>query len=192
MDKSNGYERIAASFIANRGQTIGMSSVLNWAKTLPPNATVLDLGCGTGMPLARVLQEEGLQVYGIDASPTMIQTFQQNFPASPAACEAVEDSLFFNRQFDAIVAWGLVFLLPTDVQQLVFKKAADALLTGGKLLFTAPAQAVSWNDMMTGHESTSLGAEQYKALLTASGLGLIEEFDDEGANHYYHAVKIDE
>ena len=131
MDKSNGYENIAASFISSRKQAIGASSVRYWAKTLLPKATVLDLGCGTGIPVSKVLMDEGMLVYGIDASPTLVQTFQQNFPNSPVTCEAVEDSLFFERQFDAIIAWGLLFLLPMDIQTLVLRKAADALSTGG-------------------------------------------------------------
>lgn len=190
MDKSNGYEDIAASFQSNREQTIGLAAVRHWAETLPSNATVLDLGCGTGMPITKVLLDEGIAVYGIDASPTMIQCFHQNFPTTPAVCEAVEDSAFFNRQFDAIIAWGLLFLLPVKTQQLVLQKAAAALPMGGKFLFTAPAQAVQWTDVLTGYESTSLGAEQYKELLAASRLLLVEEFDYEGENHYYHAVKL--
>jgi len=145
MNKSNGYEDIAAIFIKNREQAvqgIGASSVRDWAKTLPANATVLDLGCGTGIPVAKVLLDEGMRIYGVDASPTMVQTFRQNFPNTPVVCEAVEASLFFNREFDAIAAWGLLFLLPQEVQKIVIQKAGNALQTGGKLLFTAPSQRV--------------------------------------------------
>ncbi|WP_246202407.1 class I SAM-dependent methyltransferase [Spirosoma agri] len=190
MDKSNGYEDFAASFISTRQQAIGASSVRRWAKTLSPKATVLDLGCGTGIPVSKILMDEGMLVYGIDASPTLVQTFHHNFPNTPVTCEAVEDSLFFARQFDAIIAWGLLFLLPMDAQILVLRKAADALSTGGKLLFTAPSQAATWRDMMTSRTSTSLGTQAYKDLLAVWGLRLLEEFDDEGENHYYHAVKI--
>ncbi len=75
MDKSNGYEGIAAMYIKARGQTasgIGALTVHSWAKTLPPNATVLDLGCGTGIPISKVLLEEGIRVYGVDASQAMV------------------------------------------------------------------------------------------------------------------------
>lgn len=190
MDKSNGYEGIAASFVKSRANAIGASSVRYWAKTLPSKATVLDLGCGAGIPIAKVLMDEGMLVYGIDASPTLVQRFHRNFPRTPVTCEAIEDSLFFERQFDAIVAWGLLFLLPNDIQELVLRKAADALLTGGSLLFTAPSQAVTWKDVMTAQQSISLGAQAYKELLAVCGLRLLEEFEDEGENHYYHAVKI--
>src|SRR5436190_7357511 len=193
MDKSNGYEQIATIFLKGRGQAvngIGKLHVRNWARTLPANSTVLDLGCGTGIPISKVLIDEGMTVYGIDASPTLVKAFQQNFPNTPVACEAAEDSLFFHRKFDAVIAWGLIFLLPADVQEKVIQKAANALQTGGKLLFTSTAKKIDWKDAMTEQHSTSLGAEKYKELLTASGLSLIEEFEDEGENHYFHAIKI--
>ncbi|MBD2704670.1 class I SAM-dependent methyltransferase [Spirosoma sp. BT702] len=193
MDKSNGYEHNAATFIRCRSKGIdgiGAPSVRHWARSLPPNATVLDMGCGIGLPITKALVDEGLTVYGIDASPSMLQLFQQNFPTVPVACEAVEDSSFFNRQFDAIIAWGLVFLLPVETQEVAIQKMANALQAGGKLLFTAPAQELRWDDAITELESISLGAERYKALLSASGLSLSEEFDDEGDNHYYHAVRL--
>lgn len=100
MDKSNGYEDNAETFIRCRSKGVngvGAPSVRHWARSLPPNATVLDVGCGAGIPISRALVDEGLIVYGIDASPSMVQIFKQNFPNSPVACEAVEDSTFFNR-----------------------------------------------------------------------------------------------
>jgi len=192
-DKSNGYEQIAPIFIKGRGQAvngIGKSSVLKWTQTLPRKSVVLDLGCGTGIPVSMVLVNEGMTVYGVDASPRMIKAFKLNFPNNPVACEAVEDSLFFNRKFDAIIAWGLIFLLPPEVQEAVIQKAARALQTGGKFLFTATDKRSEWNDAMTDQHSISLGPEKYKELLAASGLSLIEEFEDEGENHYFNAIKI--
>ena len=186
MDKSNGYEDNAVTFIRCRSKGIngvGATSVRQWARTLPLNATVLDIGCGGGDPISKALADEGLTVYGIDASPSMVQIFKQNFPDSPVACEAVEDSSFFNRQFDAIIAWGLMFLLPKQIQEIVIPKMASALYAGGKLLFTAPSRKMKWEDAITDIESISLGAERYKAFIAASGLSIIEEFDEEGENH---------
>lgn len=193
MDKSNGYEDNAATFIRCRSKGIdgiGALSVRHWARSLPLNATVLDIGCGIGLPISKALVDEGLTVYGIDASFSMVQIFKQNFPNIPVACEAVEDSSFFNRQFDAIIAWGLVFLLSVETQEVAIQKMANALHAGGKLLFTAPSQQLKWEDAITEIESISLGSERYEELLTASGLSLIEEFEDEGENHYYHAVRL--
>jgi len=193
MDKSNGYEGVAEMFMKIRSQAIdgiGSSSVRAWARTLKPASAVLDLGCGTGLPITKTLIDEAMILYGIDASPSLVKVFQQNFPGVPVACEAAEDSLYFSRKFDGIVAWGLLFLLPEEVQVNILQKAANALLPGGKLLFTAPQKKTVWIDVLTGQLSSSLGAQQYTEIVTSSGLSLIEEFDDEAENHYYSAVKL--
>jgi 2-polyprenyl-3-methyl-5-hydroxy-6-metoxy-1,4-benzoquinol methylase len=192
-DKSNGYETHAATFMRCRSKGrngVGAQAVRGWARSLRSNATVLDIGCGAGDPITQVLVDEGLTVYGLDASQTMVTAYRQNFPKIPVVCEAVEDSLFFNRQFDAIIAWGLIFLLPEEKQEAVIQKMAIALYTGGKLLFTAPAQKMKWLDAITEIESVSLGAEKYRTLLAASGMLLMKEFEDEGENHYYLAMKV--
>jgi cyclopropane fatty-acyl-phospholipid synthase-like methyltransferase len=193
MDKSNGYERIAPIFIKGRGKAvngIGTSSVRRWTQTLTRRSVVLDLGCGTGIPVSKILVEHGMTVYGVDASPSMAMAFQENFPNMKIACEAVEDSSFFSLQFDAIIAWGLMFLIPEEAQILLIRKAALALKQNGKFVFTAPPQKISWNDAMTDEPSRSLGAVKYTETIAASGLTLIDEFEDEGENHYYDSIKV--
>jgi SAM-dependent methyltransferase len=190
-DPANGYERIAKEFLAARGRAttgIGVSAVRAWARSLPPHSTVLDLGCGSGLPLTQVLIDEGRTVYAIDASPTLVAAFRQQFPDVTVACESVEQSAFFERKFDAILAWGLWFLLPATTQLDLLQRVASALNPGGRLLFTAPAQACTWRDALTGEESRSLGAEAYRNRLTELGLSVLREYDDEGENHYYDAV----
>ncbi|MBK7428452.1 MAG: class I SAM-dependent methyltransferase [Saprospiraceae bacterium] len=193
MDKSNGYEKVATKFISHRelsNNAIGLSAVRKWARSLPKDAVVLDLGCGTGIPISKVLLDEGMEVFGIDASSTLSKAFQKNFPNAQVACDSVEDSKFFNRTFDAIISWGLIFLLSKEAQEKVINKASEALNPGGKLLFTSPSQNTEWTDVLTGHNSFSLGAEKYTEILSSSGLKLIDTFEDEGGNHYYSAIKI--
>ncbi len=192
-DKSNGYEGIAEHFVRGRGRAvngIGSSTVRGWVKSLSPGSVVLDIGCGTGIPVSKILIDEGMTVYGVDASPTLAKTFHQNFPDMPIACETVEESSFFNRQFDAIISWGLMFILSVESQMMLIKKAANALQPGGKFLFTATYDANAWNDGMTDQPSISLGADKYRKLIAAAGLSLIEEFEDEGENYYFNTTKI--
>lgn len=190
---ANGYERVAAEFLARRGSDasggIGVRHVRAWARSLPANAAVLDLGCGSGLPLTKVLVDEGLQVHGIDASPTLVAAFRRQLPGVVVACESVEDSTFFDRSFDAILSWGLWFLLPAATQLDLPRRVANALQPGGRLLFTAPQHAATWLDVMSGEESRSLGAEAYRRSLSAAGLSVLSEYEDEGDNHYYDAVK---
>lgn len=187
-DRSNGYELVAQRFMATRSN-MGEEQVRTWARSLPPHATVLDLGCGNGVPLAQALLEEGVVLCGIDASPSMIAAFRHRFPNVAAECNAVEASDLFRRTFDGVMAWGLMFLLNPESQGLVVRKVSRALVPGGRFLFTAPEQACEWRDVLTGLESVSLGAEAYCRMLSAEGLTVIGQEQDDGDNHYYLAAK---
>ena len=83
----------------------------------------------------------------------------------------------------------MLFLLPPAAQARVIGKVANALVRGGRLLFTAPQQVCEWRDSMTGRRSESLGATAYRELLETAGLLLSGETDDEGNNHYYMAFR---
>jgi SAM-dependent methyltransferase len=190
MDRSNGYEAIAADFLAHRSSGIGVSAVRAWARALAPRAAVIDLGCGPGIPITAALVAEGLNVFGVDASPSFVDAFRHNLPNTPVVCEAVQESKFFDRAFDGVLAWGLIFLLSPDDQRHLLRRIAEILVPGGRLLFTAPAQAAVWNDAMTGLESRSLGAVEYQRLLSAVGLRLTAEYEDEGQNHYFEWIVI--
>jgi 2-polyprenyl-3-methyl-5-hydroxy-6-metoxy-1,4-benzoquinol methylase len=189
-DKSNGYEEIAEAFIRARNQRIGGTTVREWSKTLSPGCPILDLGCGYGAPISQVLADEGFSLYGVDASATLLAAFRQRFPDAHAQCSPVEESDFFGRTFDAIIAWGLLFLLPAELQTIVLGRVAKALNPGGRFLFTASREVVRWNDSLTGRESVSLGAGAYANILAAEGLEVIGNASDEGENYYYFVVKL--
>jgi SAM-dependent methyltransferase len=188
-DRSNGYEAIAAEFISRRSCTIGVSVVREWARSLPRGASILDIGCGPGVPISRALIDDGFQVHGVDASPAMIAAFRERCPGAPAECRAVEEAAFFDRDFDAAVSWGLMFLLSGETQRSLVAKVARALKPGGSFLFTAPEQMCDWNDAMTGRLSISFGFAAYRVILAAEGLELVDTRSDEGENHYYIARK---
>src|SRR3954468_3104076 len=188
-DRSNGYEAIAGRFLSARNPRIGVATLREWCRSLPRGGSVLDFGCGPGVPVTQTLAAEGFVVAGVDASPTMVAAFRERFPEAAVACSPVEESDFFGRPFDGIVAVGLLFLLPADVQVVVLQKAARALRSGGRLLFTSPAEAITWRDVQTGLESRSLGREAYLGILTDAGLMPTGEASDEGDNHYYFALK---
>jgi SAM-dependent methyltransferase len=188
-DLSNGYDDEAENFIANRSSTIGVSIVRSWAQSFPAETKVLEIGCGDGIPITKTLIQEGLDVYAVDASPKLVSAFRNNFPDTPVICEAAERLHFIDQRFDAVLAWGLMFLLTAEVQKTVIQNIGNVLNGGGRFLFTSPREAVSWTDIRTGRESVSLGAFEYQSLLSSASLSLLAEYDDEGSNHYYEAEK---
>jgi len=160
-----------------------------WARTLPRGAAVIDLGCGSGFPITEVLIAEGLSVFGVNASPSFVQALRRNLPSTPVVCEAVQDSRLFDRTLYGVLAWGLIFLLSPADQRNLIQRVTDVLVPGGRLLFTSPATPIIWNDAMTGLESRSLGAEQYRRQLSGAGLSIAGVYEDEGHNHYFDALK---
>jgi SAM-dependent methyltransferase len=194
MDRSNGYEAVSEEFLVRRGSSIrstgiGVKKVRKWARTLPRGSSVIDLGCGPGFPITAVLVDEGLHVFGVDAAPSFVAAFKRNLPGIPVVCESVQESKLFDRTFDAVLAWRLMFLLQAEDQHRLIQRFAEILVPGARLLFTSTAKPAAWNDGMTGLEALSLGAEQYGKLLGAVGISVAEEYEDEGENHYFDAFK---
>ena len=186
-DPSGGWEAIASDFMASRS-AIGREVVRQWARNLPPGGDVVDIGCGSGVPVSVTLAEDDFKIFGIDASPTLLAAFRLRFPQSQTACEAVQDSPFFHRCFDGVVAVGLMFLLSEYDQQKLIDQVAKALKPGGRFLFSAPRNRCEWKDLQTGKLSLSLGEEEYERLLSNAGMRLMNKYVDEGDNHYYDAA----
>lgn len=189
IDLSEGWDAIAEQFIAARSG-IGTERVRSWARDcLPPGSTIVDVGCGSGAPVAEGLVLDGYTVYGIDASRKMIAAFHQRFPHMPTAWEAAQHSAFFHRSFIGAISIGLLFLLSDEVQAEVLSRVAGALEDEGRFLFSAPRQTCRWQDVQTRRPSHSLGEREYQRILELSGMRIIRCYLDEGGNNYFDAVK---
>lgn len=187
-DASNRWEAVADAFMAVR-RPIGVDVVRAWAAELASGAAILDVGAGSGAPLAEALVADGFQVFAVEPSPTLAAAFRARLPTARVACEAAEASRFFDRTFDAAIAIGLLFLLPTETQRVVISRISAVLRPGGSFLFSAPAEPCAWTDSLTGRASVSLGMDVYAAILAENGLSVIGHTVDDGANDYIAARK---
>ena len=188
-DQSNGWEAVAQRFMAARSPVVGVSAVRRWAQTLPNNPSVLDVACGSGVPVAGALMEEGCIVSGVDASPTLVAAFRIRFPHAAIACESAEESSFFDTTYHGVVAIGLLFLVPPTTQRKLLQKLARVVKPDGRLLFTAPRDACSWTDVLTGRVLVSLGSDEYAAILRRERMSVSAGFRDERGNYYLDVVK---
>jgi SAM-dependent methyltransferase len=191
IDSATAYDLHAKAFLRARDDsTIGADVVALWCRTLAKdakNVEVLELACGGGYPVTRVLNEAGVRLWAIESSPNLVAEFQQRFPDIPVECAKVQDSDFFGRKFDAVVAVGLMFLLNETEQATLIHRVAQVLKPGGRFLFSAPLQSCHWTDATTGILSQSLGEKGYKICMLDAGLCLAETYTDNGGNHYYEA-----
>lgn len=191
MDSTDAYETHALTFLRRRdSSTVGTQVINRWAQTLGRGAAVIELGCGGGYPVTRVLHEAGLRLYAVDSSPTLVAEFKLRFPDVPVLCEKVQKSRFFDKTYDAAIAIGLIFLLSESEQLALITSVSRILVPGGRFLFTAPVETGNWVDQNTGQVCKSLGRAVYETSLEAVGFHVVSTFADAGDNNHYDVERV--
>ncbi|MPZ80273.1 MAG: methyltransferase domain-containing protein [Actinophytocola sp.] len=118
---------------------------------LPPAATVVDLGCGSGVPVARALTAAGHRVTGVDFSAEQVRRARALVPAATFVREDLTAVSFEHGSVDAVVAFYSIIHVPLDEQPALLGRVATWLRPGG--LFAATMGHTAW----TGTEDDWLG-----------------------------------
>jgi len=95
----------------------------------------LDVGCGSGGRMVRILQTENYQITGIDVSSEMIRIASENHPENAFIHQDI-CTWETTDTFDFIVAWDSIFHLPYVQQEPVIKKLCRFLKEDGVLIYT--------------------------------------------------------
>src|SRR5687768_5315399 len=97
-----GYNSIASRYLAERTRDSADVRLLDdFIERLPANATVLDAGCGAGVPIAQILSER-FKVTGVDFSEAQIELAGKNVPAAKFICVDMTKMDFPENSFDGI------------------------------------------------------------------------------------------
>jgi SAM-dependent methyltransferase len=178
------YQRHAAAWAADR-------AALPWTDkpwhdrfiaALPPGGSVLDLGCGSGAPIARDLVARGFRVTGIDSAPDMIAMCRNRLPTETwqvtrQVTWQVADmrTLQLGARFDGILAWDSYFHLSHDDQRRTFAVFAWHAAPAAVLMFnTGPAHGEALGSY--GGEPlyhASLAPAEYRDLLDGAGFEVV-------------------
>jgi SAM-dependent methyltransferase len=188
VDAANGivghYERHALSWDADRRAAgwIDRPCIESFLSFLVRGATVLDLGCGGGSPVALHMVARGFRVTGVDSSPTLISLCRARMPDQEWIVGDMR-SLALGRKFDAILAWDSFFHLRHSDQRTMFSVFARHAAPAAVLMFNAGfghGEAVgSYRGDPLYH--ASLDASEYEFLLASCGFELIEHSIDDPA-----------
>jgi cyclopropane fatty-acyl-phospholipid synthase-like methyltransferase len=135
----NPYDHIAEQWHSNfRGQTY-IERVLSYVDRildgLPSGAKVLDLGCGTGNPIAKYIVQRGYQLTGVDQSKEMLRIARQ-VVSEAELIHANMVEIEFRDKFSAAVAWDSVFHVERKHHSAIYHKLASSLEIGGRLLLS--------------------------------------------------------
>jgi SAM-dependent methyltransferase len=148
---------------------------VRFANELPIGAKVLDLGCGGGVPVAANLVRRGLQVTGIDGSPTLISLCRSRFPQCTWVVADMR-TLALEGIFDGVLAWDSFFHLKPEDQRTMFGVFNAHAAENCVLMFnTGPSHGESIGSY--GGDPlyhASLDATEYTHLLASVGFELID------------------
>lgn len=170
------YHRRVAQFDADRTKTLFERPWLDaFTALLPAEASVLDLGCGSGEPIAAHLIGAGARITGVDAAPAMIDLCRNRFPDHAWRVGDVR-SWSPVETFDGVIAWHVLIHLTADDQRLTLARFAPLLRPGAPLLFTAAPEARetlgAWRGEPLYHGG--LDPDETTALLDVAGLKVLE------------------
>src|SRR5262245_32651402 len=171
------YERHALAWDADRRRS-GWNDKLWYARfmaQMPRPARVLDLGCGSGWPVARHLAAGGLRVTGVDSSPTLIRLCRRRLPDHDWIVADMR-TLSLSCRFEGVLAWDSYFYLDHDDQRRMFDVFAAHAKPGTILMFNARPRHGEAIGSYRGDPlyHASLQAREYRRLLAHSGFEVVD------------------
>ncbi len=175
------YQRHALAFDEARARSLFERPWLSRLATLlPPGATILDIGCGSGEPIARFFIEAGYRVTGVDSSPPLVALCQARFPDQSWSVGDMR-RLSLGRRFDGLIAWDSFFHLTRDDQRGMFARFAAHAAPGAALMFTsgpADGEAIGRFEGEPLYHS-SLAPDEYRQLLDSNGFDVVDHVVDD-------------
>jgi ubiquinone/menaquinone biosynthesis C-methylase UbiE len=103
---------------------------------LRPGACVLDAGCGTGHPTAKMLADAGCDVLGVDISETMLELARGNVPGARFERMDMACLTTVTGPFDAITAFFSLLMLPRARIETLLREWAGLVRTGGYIVLS--------------------------------------------------------
>ncbi len=169
------YERVGAAWAARRTRSLFERAALDRFRAAMPGHSVLDLGCGSGEPLATYLARCGACITGVDGAATMVSLFRRNLPGHEAL-HADMRPLFLGRRFHGLLAWDSFFHLAPDDQRAMFPVFAAHAEHGAALMFTSGPSAGEAIGSVEGEPvyHSSLSPSEYRQLLAQNGFDVLE------------------
>ncbi len=176
------YERHAETFDRVRGKAMFERAWLERFLTLvPEGACVLDLGCGSGEPLAQYVIDHGRKITGVDSSPSMIAMCRARFPHATWHVGDMRQ-LDLKEQFAGLLAWHSFFHLTPDDQRAMFEVFAAHTAPGAALMFTSGPDAGEAIGDFEGDTlyHASLAPDEYRRLLATHGFEVVHHLAEDG------------
>lgn len=179
------YDLIAEGFAKMRDSFYKEQKYLDeLIKRIPSNSNILDVGCGSGFPIASYLIEQGFDVTGLDGSQKLLDIAKEKCPKMKGVCGDVR-SIELNETFNAIVEWWCLFHIPKPDHEMMIHRFSEWLKPNGILEFTsgdAAFEAASSDMLNQELHFYSLDPSEYEKYLKQYNFKIILKESDQ-PNH---------
>ncbi len=126
------FDEIAAEYQRVHGENpFERAAVAELSRRLSQGASILDLGCGTGVPTARALTDQGHRVLGVDTSGKMLDLARKQVPGAIFVEQDMRHATFPTDEFDAVCAYFSLMMLSRSDISLVLHRVRTWLKPGG-------------------------------------------------------------
>lgn len=169
------YQRHALMWDKDKSRELSEKAWLDrFLDLIPTGASVLDVGCGMGEPIAKHVIGQGYQVTGADTSPAFIGFCRNRFPEQKWIVAAMRN-IVLEEQFQGILAWDSFFHLNHADQRRMFSVFRNYAAAGAALLFTS---GPSHGEAIGEYQGeplyhASLDTTEYEPLLQGQGFAVI-------------------
>jgi len=155
---------------------------------------VLDLGCGTGVPAARILARR-FTVTGVDVSDVQIRRARRLVPRARFVRVDMTEADFGPASFAAVVSLYSIIHVPRKKQRALFRKIAHWVAPGGWFLAIVgqtPFEGVEkgWLGSTAPMFWSHYGASVYRRWLGLDGFRVVREAfvpEGDGGHHLFLA-----
>lgn len=101
----------------------------------PKSPRILELGCGAGVPITRMLLDHGAQVVANDISAKQISLAKERCPTAELIQGDMMSLSFESESFDGAVSFYAIFHLPRSEQKVMLERIYGWLKPGSLLAF---------------------------------------------------------
>ena len=132
-----GYDRMANQYLSSKdaADPVTLAALEEMAATLPAPATVLDLGCGAGVPATQWLAAR-FSVTGVDLSARQLELARIHAPAATLIKASMTTLEFAPATFDMVVAFYSIIHVPRTAQPALLRRIHSWLKPAGLFLAT--------------------------------------------------------
>lgn len=130
------YDDIADEWHKFRKDCAINKCIKDFEKLLPLHSEILDVGCGTGYPIAAYLVNHGHRVTGIDVSTEMLKKARALKLVNARFINVDFTDYVADTSFDAVIAFDSLWHIARSAQEEIYLKLASLIKSGGYLLFT--------------------------------------------------------